>query len=105
MSKESTTSKIDYTKCIEYLSDRKDNLHNFNKTLSSIFSTANKLFSGKTSPEQLGKSHEFLLSQIIELYDEIQLEEMAIDLLLQESYTGGGRRKSNRRRTKHNRRY
>ena len=105
MSKESTTSKIGDTECIEYLRDRKNSLNKFIITLSSIFSTANTLFSGKTSAEQLGKSHKLLLSQIIALDDDIRLEETAIDLLLQERYTAGGRRKSNRRRTKRNRRY
>ena len=105
MSKESTTSKIGDTECIEYLRDRKNSLNKFIITLSSIFSTANTLFSGKTSAEQLGKSHKLLLSQIIALDDDIRSEETAIDLLLQERYTAGGRRKSNRRRTKRNRRY
>ena len=105
MSKESTTSKIGDTECIEYLRDRKNSLNKFIITLSSIFSTANTLFSGKTSAEQLGKSHKLLLSQIIALDDDIRLEETVIDLLLQERYTAGGRRKSNRRRTKRNRRY
>ena len=105
MSKESTTSKIGDKECIEYLRDRKNSLNKFIITLSSIFSTANTLFSGKTSAEQLGKSHKLLLSQIIALDDDIRSEETAIDLLLQERYTAGGRRKSNRRRTKRNRRY
>ena len=106
MSKELTTSKIGDAECIEYLRDRKNNLNSFNKTLNSILSTVNTLLEGKQrSIYQIYEVHKILLSQIIKLYDDIELEELAIDLLLQERYTAGGRRKSNRRRTKRNRRH
>ena len=101
----STTSKSDNTECIQHLRNTKNKLNNFNKTLLSIRSTVNTLLEDSKTIEQLVESRRNLHLQITELYNDMQLEETLIATLLPESSKAGRRHKSNRRRTKHNRRY
>ena len=101
----STTSKSDNTECIQHLRNTKNKLNNFNKTLLSIRSTVNTLLEDSKTIEQLVESRKNLHLEITELYNDMQLEETLITTLLPESSKAGRRHKSNRRRTKHNRRY
>ena len=101
----STISKSDITKCMQHLRNTKNKLNNFNKTLLSIRSTVNTLLEDNKTIEQLVESRRNLHLQITELYNDMQLEETLITTILPESSKAGRRHKSNRRRTKHNRRY
>ena len=105
MIEKSTTSKIDDTECIQSLRNTKDKLNKFNETLLSIRSTVNTLLEAYRTREQLYESRRKLHLQITELYNDMLIEETLIGTLLSERYTAGGRRKSNRRRTKRNRRH
>ena len=105
MIEKSTTSKSDVTECIQHLRNTKNKLNNFNQTLLSIRSTVNTLLEDNRTIEQLVESRKNLHLQITELYNDMQLEETLIATLLPESSKAGRRHKSNRRRTKHNRRY
>ena len=101
----STTSKSDITECMQHLRNTKNKLNNFNKTLLSIRSNVNTLLEDSKTIEQLVESRKKLHLEITELYNDMQLEETLITTLLPESSKAGRRHKSNRRRTKHNRRY
>ena len=101
----STTSKSGITECIQHLRNTKNKLNNFNKTLLSIRSNVNTLLEDSKTIEQLVESRKNLHLEITELYNDMQLEETLITTLLPESSKAGRRHKSNRRRTKHNRRY
>ena len=68
----------------------------------SIRSNVNTLLEDNKTTEQLAESRKNLHLQITELYNDMQLEETRIGSIAQ---LGGRRRKSNRRRTKRNRRH
>ena len=68
----------------------------------SIRSNVNTLLEDNKTTEQLAESRKNLHLQKTELYNDMQLEETRIGSIAQ---LGGRRRKSNRRRTKRNRRH
>ena len=68
----------------------------------SIRSNVNTLLEDNKTTEQLAESRKNLHLQITELYNDMQLEETRIGSIAQ---LGRRRRKSNRRRTKRNRRH